>query len=483
MGYASTLAAIKVGPFRYNSPWAQVAIVGFVCFCSPGLFNALSGLGAGGTVSFGLNAIANSVLYAMFSLTGELAVLGPRLTLCLGTVGYSVYVGSLWAFQVHPNAAPFWVVAGGILGVCAALLWTAAGQIMMSYPTEKDKGRSFSLFWSVFSMGGVIGGVIALGVQLASGGTHKNASTSVYIVFLVLMLTAIFTAWLVLPPNYVVRKDGTLVDLEESIPVGVEIREFVKLFKDWRMLALFPMFFASNFFYAYQGSVVGFMFNARTRALSSFITNLGAVVGANFVGFLLDYLPFGRRKRTVVGWVLTLVLLCVVWGGGGLSFQQKYQNLFVRDKENPPTMAWDWTDHESRTALALMFGYYFTDSVFQGLAYYIMATLTNDPFKLARMTGYYKGVQSAGAAVSFAMEAVYTPYRTELLVSWLLMVVSLPLALVVIIKTPDTNVDKEQVVHVEDLNADQLHHAALPKGHHEKDIVDEEKVVEANLDK
>lgn len=30
-----------------NSPWTQVVIVGFVCFCSVGMFSAVSGLGAG----------------------------------------------------------------------------------------------------------------------------------------------------------------------------------------------------------------------------------------------------------------------------------------------------------------------------------------------------------------------------------------------------------------------------------------------------
>ena len=34
-----------------------------------------------------------------------------------------------------------------------------------------------------------------------------------------------------------------------------------------------------------------------------------------------------------------------------------------------------------------------------------MSSITNDPYKLARMAGYYKGVQSAGAAVSFGMDA------------------------------------------------------------------------------
>ena len=34
-----------------------------------------------------------------------------------------------------------------------------------------------------------------------------------------------------------------------------------------------------------------------------------------------------------------------------------------------------------------------------------MSSITNDPFKLARMAGYYKGVQSAGAALSFGVDA------------------------------------------------------------------------------
>lgn len=34
-----------------------------------------------------------------------------------------------------------------MLGITAALLWSAQGEIMMSYPLEKDKGRAFGIFW------------------------------------------------------------------------------------------------------------------------------------------------------------------------------------------------------------------------------------------------------------------------------------------------------------------------------------------------
>jgi hypothetical protein len=112
----------------------------------------------------------------------------------LGTTGYSLYVGSLWAFQVHGTRA-FLIVAGGILGCTAALLWAAQGAIMMSYPLEKDKGRSFSLFWVLFqseslatfdldssdkAVGTLVGAAIALGIQYNS--TLPGVSTSVYIV-------------------------------------------------------------------------------------------------------------------------------------------------------------------------------------------------------------------------------------------------------------------------------------------------------------
>lgn len=49
---------------------------------------------------------------------------------------------------------------------------------------------------------------------------------------------------------------------------------------------------------------------------------------------------------------------------------------------------------------------YVIDAAYQGLAYYTMSCMTNSPFKLARMAGYYKGLQSAGSAVSSGMDAV-----------------------------------------------------------------------------
>ena len=70
---------------------------------------------------------------------------------------------------------------------------------MMSYPLEKDKGRSFSLFWTIFQLGTLVGAAIALGIEAHS--TLPSVSTGVYLAFMIIMLTSIVSSWAVLPPR------------------------------------------------------------------------------------------------------------------------------------------------------------------------------------------------------------------------------------------------------------------------------------------
>ncbi|EFY92985.1 hypothetical protein J3458_004962 [Metarhizium acridum] len=464
------LATLQFGGFRYNSPWTQVSIVGFVAFCSVGMFSAISNLGAGGTQDVQLSDIANSVLYGMFFLGGFFGgsinnILGPRLTMSIGTTGYALYLGSLWCFQLN-GTRWFLILAGGILGVSAALFWAAQGAIMMSYPLEKDKGRAFTIFWSLFQMGTLIGAAIALGIEFNS--TMPGVSNGVYVAFMIIMLTAIATSWLVLPPQAVVRGDGTIVRIAASLTPKQEFLEFVRMFKDWRMIALFPMFFSSNYFYAYQGAITAFLFNGRTRALVALLTGLGSIIGSIIIGLVTDNLPFNRRKRALWSCAFVTLLICLVWASG-VAFQTRFvrKQAFVDDEKIP----WDWTVGVAAGPIVLLFGYYVVDAAYQGLAYYTMSSISNDPFKLARMAGYYKGIQSAGAAVSFGMDAVLTPYLGEVLISWLLTMVALPLCALVLYHVPDSNYDIEGVAHIEDVDAKDAQGISAPPDHQRKESV------------
>ena len=80
-----------------------------------------------------------------------------------------------------------------------------------------------------------------------------------------------------------------------------------------------------------------------------------------------------------------------------------------------------------------------------------MSALTNDPFTLARYAGLYKALQSAGSAGSFGMDAVSTPFLNEHLASWIMMLVSFPLAYLVIRTVKETNYNDEKMDYVDDV--------------------------------
>jgi hypothetical protein len=221
---------------------------------------------------------------------------------------------------------------------------------MMSYPMEKNKGRSFTLFWAIFQLGTLMGSAIALGIEFHS--TLSSVSTGVYITFMIIMLTAMGTSWLVLPPQLVVRGDGTIVELQASLTPKQEFKEFIQMFKDWRMLALFPMFFSSNYFYSYQGAITTFLFDGRTRALVSLLTGLGSMIGSLLIGALTDMLPFSRRKRALSGCGFVFALICVVWGCG-LGFQTDFTRASV--EIHGLELTWDWRVGTAAGPIMLIF--------------------------------------------------------------------------------------------------------------------------------
>lgn len=431
----------------------QIILLGFTCFCTVGMFSAVSNLGAGGTQDVALSDIANGALYGLFAIMGFVAggvcnIIGPAFTLFLGTLGYALYVGALWCHQTQ-GTRWFLIFAGAMLGITAALLWAAQGEIMMSYPLEKDKGKAFSIFWAMFQFGAFMGSIIALAINIRQGELDAVA-TGTYIAFLIIIFIGVASAFLVLGPNRIVRSDGTLVKLQARTTVSEEISGIIRLFKDWRMLALTPMFFASNYFYAYQGAVNAVVFDGPTRALNATLEGAGAIIGALMIGFLvLDGNMFWKAKRRTRGYcglAVVVVMIIIIW-----SVALGWQVTFTRADFPTGGRKISYKDPGYKGKGALYFFFYFGDACYQALAYWIMSALTNDPFTLARFAGFYKALQSAGAAGSFGMDAVSTPFLNEHLASWILMLASFPLAFIVLRTVKETNYEDEAVVYADDL--------------------------------
>ncbi|KAF8990397.1 major facilitator superfamily domain-containing protein [Cyathus striatus] len=293
----------------YYHPLTQVTMLGFVCFMCPGLFNALNGLGGGGQVDPTTSANANAAHYSTFAagafFSGSINnKLGSRLTLLLGSSGYALYIGSYLALNIHQNAhaRAFVIAAGTILGVCAGLLWTAQGSLMLAYPTEYQKGKYIGVFWAIFNLGAVVGA----SVSLVGNGT--------YIGFLVLTLIGVTIPFLMADPNKMIRTDGTRVASPRHPSWKAEIYNlWLTLKTDPMILLLFPMFFASNWFYTWQFNEYNdALFNIRARSLNNLVYWLAQIVGSISIGLLLDKRRLSRRLRAFFGWAILLAMVFIV---------------------------------------------------------------------------------------------------------------------------------------------------------------------------
>ncbi|KAK9720790.1 hypothetical protein K7432_003893 [Basidiobolus ranarum] len=404
------------------------------------MFNVINGMGAGGQIDNNTAKNGNVALYACFAVFGYLGggfynVLGGRLCMLIGGLAYALYSGSLLNYNVHHNAA-FVIGASAILGVGAGILWTTQGVIMMSYPAEDQKGRCVGLFWIIFNLGGVMGAFIPFGLNFHSD--SGVVSNSTYLAFLVIMVIGAFIGLAILPPEKVIRDNGTRVHVEKFSNIGHEIVQILKLFTNKHMLLLTPLCLASNWFYSYQfGDVNGVLFNLRTRSFNNAFYWGSQMLGAFLLGSFLDSSRFGRRTRALYGLVGVGVLFTATWAGG-LALQLQYTR-----EDHPVDIDFIKGGGDFWPKWLLYICYGLCDAALQTYAYWLMGALSNDSTVLARYAGYYKGVQSAGGAIAWRIDAVNTAFLTQLIISWVLFTISIPFTYFVARDVKETCVDAE----------------------------------------
>ncbi|KAG0221788.1 hypothetical protein BGW41_006530 [Actinomortierella wolfii] len=433
--------------FRWNSPLTQVLAIGFICFCCPGIYNALSSIGGGGQLDSDVDENANSALYACFCIVGLFAgaihnKLGPKWTILLGSITYPLYASSLLLYN-HRETAAITIAAGAVLGAGAGLLWTAQGAMMMAYPREHDKGKYIGYFWAIFNMGSILGSLIALGINFNNNQPGPLGDLT-YIVFIALMVLGAFTALTLSSPQNVTHDNGDHIKIHPFPSWSTELTSVLKLFFDWRMLVLTPMFLSSNWFYAYQFSVVnGAYFNVRTQALNNTFYWGFQITGSWLFAQILDKEGMTRRKRALLGLFVIAVIFITTWVGG-IFFQMTFKQTV-----NPRR---DFADMKASYIgpLILYMLYGANDAAWQTYCYWLMGSLSNDAAVLSRYAGYYKSIQSAGGAISWRLNGIGTPFMTQLIICFALLVGSLPGALFFALRVRDRTDDDDhsQSIHL-----------------------------------
>ncbi|KAI1759071.1 MFS general substrate transporter [Hypoxylon sp. FL1150] len=458
----------KIGKkeFWYASPKVQLLMVALVCFMCPGMYNALGGLGGGGQVDPTVQDHASTALYSVFAVvaffSGSVAnKLGVKATLAFGGLGYCLYAGSFLSFNHNQNYG-FVIFAGAFLGLCAGLLWTAQGAIMMAYPPEQSKGRYISWFWIIFNLGAVIGSLIPLGQNINNeGGTVTDGT---YIGFIVLMLVGAILAIFLVDADKVIREDGSKVILMKN-PTWQS--EFIGLWECIRLspwvVALFPMFFASNIFYTYQqNGLNGAHFNLRTRSLNNLLYWLAQIFGAVLVGYSMDIPSIRRSLRAKISFGVLFSLTFIIWGGG-YAFQRKQVSREVSSQDSYESQKMDWTDSGFIGPMFLYIFYGLYDSVWQTCIYWYIGALSNSGRKTANIAGFYKAFQSAGAVVFWRLDGLHYEYNTLFAATWALCAASLVVAApIIFLRIKDTTTLEEDLKFSDETVEDVVAPSALP---------------------
>ncbi|XXG97488.1 hypothetical protein Hte_003791 [Hypoxylon texense] len=469
----------KIGrtEYWYASPKVQLLMVALVCFMCPGMYNALGGLGGGGQVDPTVQDHASTALYSVFAVvaffSGSFAnKIGIRGTLTIGGLGYCIYAGSFLCFN-HTANVGFVIFAGAFLGLCAGLLWTAQGAIMMSYPPEQSKGRYISWFWIIFNLGAVIGSLIPLGQNINNtGGTVTDGT---YIGFIVLMAIGAILALSIVNGDKVIREDGSRIILMKNPTWQSEFKglwECISL-SPW-VVALFPMFFASNIFYTYQqNGVNGALFNVRARSLNNLLYWLAQIFGAVIVGYSLDVATVRRSVRAKISFGVLFALTFIIWGGG-YAFQRQQPSRAVTSDASYDAQKLDWTDSGFIGPMFLYIFYGLYDSVWQTCIYWYMGALSNSGRKTANLAGFYKGFQSAGAAIFWRLDGLHTEFNTLFAATWAVSAASLLIAAPVICyMIKDTTTLEADLKFSDETFEDVVAPSSLPA------ILNHEKTVEA----
>ena len=217
--------------------------------------------------------------------------------------------------------------------------------------------------------------MLTSGVQVPLGQNFHSTANSVndgtYIAFLILTFLGACLAWTLVDSKHVQRGDGSRVIVMKNPTWKSEILGLWETLRtDTYILLLFPMFFASNWFYTYQFNAVNLAkFNIRTRALNNTLYWTSQIIGAYVFGYALDVHRISRPLRARVAWVVLFVITMVIWGGG-YAWQKGYTRADTASETAPKT---DWSHKGYVGPMFLYMFYGFFDAAWQTCVYWYAA--------------------------------------------------------------------------------------------------------------
>ncbi|XP_062381496.1 UNC93-like protein MFSD11 [Sardina pilchardus] len=373
-----------------------------------------------------------SIIYGVFSASNLIApsvvaVIGPQLAMFFSGLLYSGYI----AMFIHPLTWSFYT-ASVVVGIAAAVLWTAQGNLLTINSSDSTIGRNSGIFWALLQFSMFFGNLY---VYIAwHGKTHisdKDRQT-LFISLTVISLVGSFLFFLIQrsEPDPVPSEgsesllpaDTSLTDSSPAVlsarpSLGFQaldaFKKALKLFVTKEMLLLsisiaysgLELTFYSGVYGTSIGAMTVFGDNAKSLiGLSGIFIGIGEILGGGIFGMLNKCNRFGRNPVVLLGLVTHFVAFYLI-------FLNIASDAPIAPEEGTHLQAFITPSAEVALLCSFLLG--FGDSCFNTQLLSIVGYLFREDS--APAFAVFKFIQSIMAAVAFL-------YSNYLLLHWQLLV-------------------------------------------------------------
>ncbi|XP_056144002.1 UNC93-like protein MFSD11 [Lampris incognitus] len=280
-----------------------------------------------------------SIIYGVFSASNLIApsvvaVIGPQLSMFFSGLLYSGYI----AMFIYPYTWSFYT-ASVFVGIGAAVLWTAQGNVLAINSTDSTIGRNSGIFWALLQFSLFFGNLY---IYFAWHGhvhiTEKDRQT-VFISLTVISLVGCFLFFLIRKPDPEAASSEASESLlqtdslESSSVAGTPSRvllsqavdAFVKACKlsvTKEMLLLSTSIAYTGLELTFYSGVYGTCIGAMTRfgkdaksliGVSGIFIGLGEILGGGMFGMLNKCNRFGRNPVVILGLITHFVAFYLIF--------------------------------------------------------------------------------------------------------------------------------------------------------------------------
>lgn len=362
--------------------------------------------------SMGYNSLA--IIYGFFALSNWIApsvvsLIGARFSMFAGGVIYTIFIFSfLW---INPILL---YVLSALLGVAAAVLWTAQGNYLTLMSSKDTIGRNSGIFWALLQCSLIFGNVF---VNIKFSGTSDiDASTRilVYSVFGVVSACGVLFFLALIPVKVIDRFSGDsdvdIIAINDDLqqitsgPVAAIVSS-VRLFLKPEMLLLSVCFFYTGleltFFSGVYGTSVGnseILPNSKGLiGICGIFIGAGEILGGGLFGLLGNKTnTYGRDPIVLLGYLVHMACFFLI-----------FLNLPGPSPiDSTSTRAIITTNEYLAIVNAFMLG--FGDACFNTQIYSLLGDVYSD--NSAPAFAIFKFVQSVAAAIGFVYSSMFSIY-------------------------------------------------------------------------